>query len=227
MELALDTSTDSASIALSHRGDVRGEMTWHAGQNHTMELAPNVLYLLRQGGIGVEALEAVFVARGPGSFNGVRVAMAAAKGLAFALGIPLVGVSTLEIEAFPYADSGLPIYPIQNAGRGEVATATFVSHERRWQRLVAEHISTLPELCAGLTGESILCGPFSRDMVLQIERQGGERAIVRSVVRRAGFLAQLGWSRLESGDTDNPSTLQPLYLRPPAITTRKKREISR
>lgn len=202
-------------------------MTWPSGQNHTVELVPNVLHLLKQGRIEVSELEAVIVAKGPGSFNGVRVAMATAKGLAFALSIPLVGVSTLEVEAFPYADSRLPVCPVQNAGRGEVATATFQQREGRWQRLVEEHVATLQLLCTGLPTETVLCGHLSEDMLLEIERYGAGRAIVRSGVRRAGFLAQLGWSRLEAGDTDSPATLQPLYLRPPAVTTRRNREIKR
>ena len=123
MELALDSSTDTASLALSQHGEVQAELSWLSEQNHTVELMPNVLHLLAQARTGLDDIEAIVVAKGPGSFNGVRVGVATAKALAFALAIPLVGVSTLEVEAFPYAATGKPVCPVQNAGRGDIATA--------------------------------------------------------------------------------------------------------
>ncbi len=140
MELAIDTSTETASIALSSQGEVIAELTWHAGQNHTAEVIPNIVCLLDQGKLNINDINSVIVAKGPGSFNGLRVGMSLAKGLALALNIPLVGISTLEVEAYPYAFTLLPICPIQNAGRGEIATALFRIKKGKWCRLVEEHI---------------------------------------------------------------------------------------
>ena len=109
MELAIDTSTETASIALSSEGTAVAEFTWHAGQNHTAELTPGINCLLQQAKLGIGDITGVIVARGPGSFNGLRVGMGMAKGLAFALGIPLVGIGTLEVEAYPHAASGTPV----------------------------------------------------------------------------------------------------------------------
>jgi len=229
MELAIDTSTDIASIALSRDGEVQAELTWIAGQNHTAELIPNLLHLLRQakielgagvGTTGRAKIDAIIVAKGPGSFNGLRVGLGTAKGLAFALSIPLVGIGTLEVEAFPYAETGLPICPVQEAGRGEMATALYQLQNGQWRRLMAEHITTVAELCPKITQRTLFCGRFTPDTAQQIERALGERAIInRRALRRAGFLAQLGWRRLQLGDYDQAATLQPLYLRRPAITT--------
>jgi len=231
MELAIDTSTDIASIALSSAGEVQAELTWLSGQNHTVELIPNLLHLLHQSKIelGGEVgsarrakIDAIIVAKGPGSFNGLRVGVATAKGLAFALDIPLVGIGTLEVEAFPYAETGLPICPVQNAGRDEIATALYQLQDRKWRKLIAEHITTVADLCPKMAQRTIFCGRFSLDTARQIERELGQQAIItRDAVRRAGFLAKLGWRRLESGDHDHPTTIQPLYLRRPAITTPK------
>lgn len=219
MELAIDTSTEIASIALLRAGEVQAELTWLSGQNHTVELIPNLLHLLHQAKIELGDIEAIIVARGPGSFNGLRVGVATAKGLAFALGIPLVSIGTLEAEAFPYAETGLPICPVQDAGRGEIATAMYQLQNGKWRRLMAEHVTTVAELCPKIAQRTIFCGRFSPDTAQQIEQQLGERAkIVRGTLRRAGFWAQLGWQRLELGDYDHHATLQPLYLRRPAIT---------
>src|SRR4030043_2225444 len=100
MELAIDTSTESCSIGLSHQGDTIAELTWHSGQNHTVELVPNIVRLLNPTKISTQSLRAVFVAKGPGSFNGLRVGISTAKGLAFSLSITMAGISTLEIEAY-------------------------------------------------------------------------------------------------------------------------------
>ena len=125
MQLAIDTSTDTASLALVQDDDVLAELTWHSGQNHSTELLPNLEYLLKITKRDIKAITAIFVARGPGSFNGLRVGVSTAKGLAFSLGIPIVGISTFEATAYPHAGTGLPVCPIFNAGRSEIATATY------------------------------------------------------------------------------------------------------
>ncbi len=221
MELAIDTSTETASIALSSEGGVVAELTWNAGRNHTAELLPNLVYLLHQAKSNLEDIDGLIVAKGPGSFNGLRVGMSVAKGFALALGLPLVGISTLEVEAFPHAVTALPICPILNAGRGEIATALFQVRRGKWRRLLEEHITTLDGLLPEIKGRTIFCGKIPHEVALQIEERLGDKAMViegAGVLRRAGYLAELGWRRLKEGDFDHSPTLQPLYLRRPAIT---------
>jgi len=224
MELAIDTATDMASIALSHRSEVRAEMTWPSGQNHTVELVPNLIHLLHQAKAEIPQIDAIIVTKGPGSFTGLRVGVGTAKGLAFALGTPLVGIGTLEVEAFPHAEVGLPICPLLDAGRGEVATALYQLKRGKWLKLTEEHITTIEELCLKINTRTLFCGLLSSDIAQQIERRLGKRAVIlKASLRRAGSLAQLGWRRLERDECDNPATLQPLYLRRPVVTTSKKR----
>ncbi|MBT9143413.1 MAG: tRNA threonylcarbamoyladenosine biosynthesis protein TsaB [Dehalococcoidia bacterium] len=221
MELAIDTSTRVASLALSSRGALIAEITWYVGQNHTVELIPNLICLLQQRKADIQNIESVMVARGPGSFNGLRAGIATAKGLAFALGIHLVGISTLEVLAFPYADVGFPVCPILNAGRGEIATALFRKRKGHWERLTVEHTTTIDDLCSQIGQRTIFCGEISDEGWMQLEQQLGKKALIvkgSATLRRAGCLAELGWHRMESGDFDDPFTLQPLYLKSPAIT---------
>jgi len=225
MELAIDTSTDTASIALSSQGEIIAELTWHAGQSHTTELVPNLTRILEQARITLKDINGVIVAKGPGSFNGLRVGMSFAKGLALSLNIPLVGISTLEVEAFPYAFTALPICPIQNAGRGEIATALFQTKRGKWRRLVEEHITTVEALLPELKRRTIFCGRIPPEIALQLrERLKRKALLVESAagLRRAGYLAELGWRRLKVGDFDHSPTLEPLYLRRPAITISSK-----
>ena len=224
MQLAIDTSTDTASIALVQDGEVLAESTWRCGQNHTVELLPHLARLLNETEVGLQSISCVMVAKGPGSFNGLRVGIGTAKGLAFSLGIPIIGISSLELEAYRHAESGLPICPIFNAGRGEIATAMYQKRDNRWCKLAAEHITTVEALCSEITTKTIFCGEFVPLIASQLRKQLKQRAIIPTTeMRPASLLVELGKGRFEAGDYDNPATLQPLYLRRPAITQPKHR----
>ena len=226
MQLAIDTSTDTASLALVQDGEVLVELIWRCGQNHTTQLLPNLSHLLNQAKSGLQSVSCILVARGPGSYNGLRVGISTAKGLAFSLGIPIIGISTLEVEAYQHAEMGSPICPIFNAGRGEIATAIYQKKGDKWCQLTAEHITTVDTLCSQITTKTVFCGEFIPSIATQLRKQLKQKAIIlppAAGLRRASFLAELGLKRIKEGDYDNPATLQPQYLRAPAITKPKHR----
>jgi len=226
MLLAIDTSTDTASLALVQDSEVLAELTWRCGQNHTVELLSHLSHLLNRANLDLQSTSGIIVARGPGSFNGLRVGVSTAKGLAFSLGIPIVGIGTLEVEAYQHAETGLPICPIFNAGRGEIATAIYQKKHNMWCQLVTEHITTVDALCSQITTKTVFCGEFIPFIATQLSKKLRQKAIIppsAARLRRAGFLAELGLKRLKAGDYDNPATLQPIYLRRPPITKPKHR----
>ncbi len=225
MELSIDTSTRSSSLALSKEGKVVAEMNWHTKQDHTAELIPNMVHLLDHCKADIQDIKAITAAKGPGTFNGIRVGLATTKGLSFALGIPLLGISTLEAMAFPYTPLGMPVCPILTAGRKELATALFHIRNGSTERIAPEHISTVDALCDSITEQTIFCGEIGTELSDKLKSHLGDKAIIinDSVLRLAGCLACLGWSRIELEDFDDPSTLQPLYLKRPGITVPKKR----
>ncbi len=225
MLLAIDTSTETTSLALFDEGEVIVELTWRSGKNHTVELLPNLVHLLRQAEASLPSISGVIIAKGPGSFNGLRVGVSTAKGLVYTLGIPLVGISTLEVEAFPYAHSGLPICPIHNAGRGEIAAAMYQIRRGKWRQLLQEQITTIDALCPQLPPKTLFCGEISPSIASLLREKLLRKAIIPQAaarLRRASFLAELGWQRLKAGDFDDPATFQPLYLRRPPITLKRK-----
>ena len=231
MELAIDTATDTASVAVSREGKPLAEISWLAGQNHTVNLMPNALHLFKLIGEELNKIDAVFVSLGPGSYNGLRAGLSAAKGLALSLNIRLIGIGTLEIEAYPHADAGLPICVVHNIGRGEIATASYRMNDTGWQKLVEEHITTLDALCKTIDSKTVVCGQFSGFPETQpnpaefIAERLGELVVIReTTLRRAGYLAELGWRRLERGESDDIATLQPLYMRRPAITKPREKK---
>jgi tRNA threonylcarbamoyladenosine biosynthesis protein TsaB len=226
MYVAVDTSTETASLALIEDGLVFAEMTWRCGQNHSVQLLPALFSLLGRQGLEARAAEGLIVARGHGSYNGLRVGLSTVKGLAFGLQIPAVGISTLEVEAYQQADRGSPVCPVLNAGRGEIATAVFEKVGGNLRRVVAEHVTTLDEICADILRPTIFCGEYVRTIGSAIQERLGDRAILVSAaagLRRAGYLAELGYARLQARDYDDLGTLQPLYLRTAEITQPRHR----
>ena len=220
MELTIDTSSNTASVALSHKGESLASLTWKTARNHTMELLPNLLCLLQQAKVEISSIEAIIVAKGPGSFNGLRVGISTAKGLASALNIPLLGVNTLEAEAHPFAFTGLPLCPVHKAGREEIATALYQQKDNEWQCLEEEKLTTVKTLCRRIKRKTLFCGEIPPDIMNEIQQSLGKRAIISqsNSPSRASSLATLGWRKLSRGEQDDPVTLQPLYLRPPHIT---------
>lgn len=226
MHIAIDTSTDMASLALVQDETILVETTWRCQQNHNMQLLPRLSRLLEQSGLDIKSAEGIIVARGPGSYTGLRVGISSAKGLAFSLGIPIVGISTLEADAYQHAETGLPVGSILNIGRGEIAAATYQMKGKKWVRLAAEHITTVDALCSEITTKTVLCGEYLPLVAAEIKKRLKQMAVIPSpaaLLRRAGFLAELGLKRIKAGDCDDSATLQPLYLRAPAITQPKKR----
>jgi tRNA threonylcarbamoyl adenosine modification protein YeaZ len=221
MQLAIDTSTDTASLALVEDRRILAELTWRCGLNHTVQLLPNLNYLLEQNSTSLGTVDCVIVASGPGSYNGLRAGISTARGLAFSLGVPVIGISTLEVEAYQHAHTGLPVCAMLNAGREEIATATYKMEKGNWLRLEEEHLITLDSLLSQVTAKTLFCGEYAGSVSDEITGKLGEKAVIASPaagLRRAGFLAELGLKRMDKNDFDNPKTLQPHYFRGPSIT---------
>jgi len=227
MELAIDTSYDLSSIALSQQGKVISEQTWHSGQNHTVDLAPSLIQQLDQAKIKLDSMEAVFVATGPGSFSGLRVGISFAKGIALLLNIPLFGISTLESNAYSFAYTSLPICPIYQANQKKIASALYQQKDNIWQRLKAEHLTTIELLCQQTLEKTIFCGQMSSETENTLRQHLGAHVIIPPRFVRSHYtdsLVMLGWQKLNMGKHDDLSILQPIYLRSPHIT--KPRGIS-
>ncbi|MFA5604326.1 MAG: tRNA (adenosine(37)-N6)-threonylcarbamoyltransferase complex dimerization subunit type 1 TsaB [Dehalococcoidales bacterium] len=224
MYLAIDTSTDTAGIAIADEFNILAELLWSCGQNHSVELMPRMARLLENARVKFEDIKGVFVAIGPGSFNGLRVGVSTAKGIAFSLDVPIVGISTLEMTAYPHSYTKLPICPVINAGRSEVAAALFQQTDSVWQKTKAEHITTITELCRETETQTIFCGELKQSAIEELTQELGEKAVIpppSARLRRSGFLAELGYIRLKSGVCDNTAALQPIYLKKPPITQHK------
>jgi len=216
VELSIDTASDWASVALSQEGRLLGEVTWRCKREHSTQLMPMVETLLSRLRVDKSGLSAVFVCTGPGSYAALRVGVSTAKGLAFALDIPIVGVGRLEIEAYQYAACGGPVCALHRAGRGEVAWAVYQGPKAQWREVAPPRLSSPQEVMAQLPAGALLCGEEDDALEALLSEAGVEAAVAPSR-RRADYLAELGWRRLASGQADDVRALAPLYLREPAI----------
>ena len=224
MIVAIDSSTDTASLALA-QDKVLAEVSWRCGHNHSVELLPRLTGLLEEAKVSLKDTSLVVVAKGPGSFNGLRVGLSTAKGLAFSLDVPIIGVSSLEAEAYGHAQTGLPICPVFNAGRGEIAVALYKKKDDEWQRLAPEHITTVAALNDEIGEATLFCGEYVADIARQLKKALKAKAVIApEKMRSAVSLIELAKPRIAANDYDDPATLQPTYLRRPHITTPKRRQ---
>lgn len=207
--LALDTSTSTASVALFDGARVLSETTWLAGREHSTRLLIEVQIALERVGRAPAHLTGLVVARGPGSFTGVRVALSVAKGIAAAFGLPAWGVSSLEVLAFAATPADLPVRPVVEAGRGRYATALY----HAGKPIAEARLATLEQLIEVVSEQSIVIGELQPEARKVLEAHPGVRlAPAAASARRAGFLAELGWRMAQGGVPGDASALDALYL---------------
>lgn len=225
MILAIDTSTEMCSIALYKTEEgVAAEQTWHSGREQTTQLIPNIQKLMSLVGATTRDLTGLAVATGPGSFSGVRIGISAGKSMAYALGLPIWGVPSLDILAYQQvAVTAAQVCAVLNAGRGRLAWAVYRTRGTKWQRLTPYTNSTPEEMADAVKAietnvATLFCGEINPHVAgVLTERLGKDAAIAPSAaaVRRAGFLAELALQRAAKGESDDPATLQAIYLQPP------------
>ena len=211
MELAIDTSTRFASIGISSGGELVAELTWRSDRNHSVELTPSIISLLRRLDISVSDLEAIYIASGPGGFSALRVGMSTAKSMAMSLEIPLVSVGTLDIEAQPYLGLGSTVCALIGAGRTRVYLGEFKDSSRPAYKVVAHE-----ELFASVSSDVIFCGEGVSQVSELLRGELGASARITDThepTRRAGVLASLGCELLQQGKVADAMSLEPLYLR--------------
>ena len=224
MILAIDTATEAASLALAQEdGEIIATLGWRAGRNHTMELHPAIDQMLGQTKAAVGDLTGVVVTIGPGSFTGIRIGLATAKGLSLGLDIPIVGIETLAAAANSFAWTERTVWSVVGVGRGQLAAAAYhKADDGRVRKIHGESIVTPSELCdliVAQNGESLLTGEFDDDLTEMIGARIGAAVLIPPTaqrVRSARDAAHLGRLRLARGDADDVVALEPLYLRPPA-----------
>ena len=213
MILAIDTATSTVGLALHDGATVLSEHSWLSREHHTVELAPEVALAFRRIGIEAKDLTGVAVARGPGSYTGLRIGMALAKGIAMAHGLPLIGVPTLDILAAARPEQPEPMLCVLQAGRGRIASVWYKWERDAWQAQSSPENLTWKAALARLEEPTYVCGELRPD---QREKLRRERWVMLAspaqCVRRPGVLAELAQRKLLAGESGDPKALSPIYL---------------
>lgn len=219
MILAIDTATRWLGMALHDGTAVVAELGWRCLNNHTIELTPNLQEMMQRANVSAADLEGIAIAVGPGSYTGLRVGLALAKGLALANQTPLLGIGTLDIVAAAFGPFPGQLWVAAEAGRTRICVAPYEwENGRGWQPSAPATIESWDELLPKLEGRVTFAGEITAQAMKKIKTANKTFQIAPAAIsiRRAGYLAELGWRRLRAGDVDDAQTLAPIYLRDPA-----------
>lgn len=217
--LALETSAKACSAAVTEDGFVLASCYQNTGLTHSRTLMPMVDAMLKNAGLAGDELGAIAVAAGPGSFTGIRIGVAAAKGLAFALQIPCAGVSTLEAMALGLAHVDGLIICAMDARRSQIYNALFEAKNGSLTRLTEDRPIALASLAEDLRND-----PRPKITV------GDGGALCREFLESAGIPCRPAPQRLAQQNAVgvalaaekmaaekkliSPQALVPVYLRP-------------
>ena len=216
--LAFETSAKAGSVALMENGILLGESYQNTGLTHSQTLLSMAQQLLTNCGRTPQQVEAVAVAAGPGSFTGVRIGVAAAKGFAFGLEIPCCGVSTLEAMAENLGIFNGWVMPVMDARRSQVYNAMFRYQRGEATRIREDRAIALEELLEDLgpvDGPVYLVGDGSK-LTHETLRERWPNLVLppeHKMHQRAAGVALVAEKMLLRGEVCDAATLEPNYLR--------------
>ncbi len=220
--LAINTSTLQFSIGLFlENGSLVSEYSMSPESKNFNGVMPAINHLLVTSNVQTANIQAVLVSKGPGSFTGLRVGLSAAKGFCQGLGIPIIGVSSLEAMASQASFVSFPVCPILDSRKGEVFAALFYrSGDKGMKRLTEETSFKLETLSSFIREETLFIGNDWSSQGPVLAEILGSRAILAPAPfwhLRAASVISAGLKRFESGEFDDLRDLVPAYLRPPDI----------
>lgn len=225
LTLAVDTSGEVCAIALGADGQLLAEYHFHSKMTLLKRLIPNIHHTLSDSGRTVKDLTGVVVALGPGSFTGLRIGVTTAKSLAHTLGIPIVGVGTLDGMAYSCAPTGKElICPMIHARSGEVYWSLFDSSGQvPLTDAQVSQVSSVLESIAARGCSAHFCGSGALRNAEAIRHRFGSKADVGpcwTSYGRGAALLHKGELMLREGVSDDPLSLVPLYIRKPTPVVR-------
>ncbi len=210
--LAFDTATEYCSAALWLDGDLR-ERSTRAGQTHSQLLLPQCQSLLAETGLNLEQLDGIAFGMGPGSFTGLRIGCAVAQGLAFAAGLSVIGINSLQ--AMAASSGGDKVLVCLDARMGEVYHAVYARQDDVWVELRPPAVCR-PEQVPFLAGDGWTgCGSgfATYSEVLLSRFDAAMCGVVPNCYPYAGQIAQLAAAQFEQGKAYAAELAAPLYIR--------------
>jgi tRNA threonylcarbamoyladenosine biosynthesis protein TsaB len=215
--LALDTATRTGSVAVLADDTVVAEVQATSSGTHAKRLMSAVDDTLRMAGIGLDGLDGFAVTTGPGSFTGLRIGISAVKGLSFATGRPVNGVSTLDALAYQFPWYPSLICPFMDARKGQVYTALYQGNDDgQWEKVVSDRVANPRQWLMQIEGPCLFVGDGALLYKDQIKDILGSRARFAAPylnTLRASVVAHVGLKQIREGREVEVAQLAPYYIR--------------
>jgi len=224
--LGVETSTMQGGAALVGDDGLCSEYTLNVEATHSERLLPTIDRMFRDAGVGLDTLSGLAVSIGPGSFTGLRIGLSTVKGLAYATGLPVVGVPTLEALASSVPFGREQVCPVLDARKQEVYAALFRCERGALVRIMEDTALAPEALCGKIRRPTIFLGDGLAVYGDLFRRLLGDRMLIPpppSCGARPAYVAELGRQRLLRGERDPVDSLVPRYLRPCEAELRRQR----
>ena len=225
--LAIETSTLTGSIALveaplgkdgsREREKILGETTLSTPETHSARLMPSIDRLLRETSLTIHQVQGIALGLGPGSFTGLRIAVSTAKGLAYSLKVPVVGVPTLDALAYnlPYAST--LVCPVLDARKKEIYAALFRGNgEGQLEKISDDWVLSPEDLCSRIPEKTVFLGNGIEVYGVLLKEKLGSRAAFAPPelsLPRAVNVVRLSLSGFKEGRTLKVFSFTPIYVR--------------
>lgn len=216
--LGIETSTKTGSVAVVSEDGVAAQYSLNIEVTHSERLMATVDRVLQDTGLMIADMGGYAVAIGPGSFTGLRIGLAAVKGLALVTGRPIAAVPTLQALAgnLPYA--AYPVCPLLDARKNEVYAGLYRFEGTALVHVMAEAVLSLSQLSERISGKTIFTGEASHLFRMDIEKIFGDRALFAprsAILPSASTVAEIGLAMIKSGRQADLDGLTPMYIRRP------------
>ena len=219
MILGIETSVENVGVALGDHNGIRATASISSDRKHAESLTPMIQFVLQQAECSMSDISAVAVDIGPGLFTGMRVGIATAESLAWALEVPVIPVCSLDALAHNVAWSDAPIAASLDARRGEVYWALYRTRGLELQRIVEPTVTSPDDLAIHIAdrAEEVVCvGTGFRRYAETFAGNPWVRLLNGdSVFPTASAVVSLGAAALLNDNTVAPDKVEPLYLRAP------------
>lgn len=215
--LGIETATEQVGVAIGGHEGVIATFEVTRGRRHAEILTPAIEFVCRQADIELAEIGCIAVDVGPGLFTGMRVGLAAGKALAQALRIPMIGITSLDLLAFPCRHTDKVVVPVIDARKSEVFWAMYRTVPGGIQQVSPPTVGPVDELVGDLLARSqdVLCVGDGAERYRDEIIDGYRCEIAAPVHPPVGALVQLAHSRALREEWMRPGEIEPVYLRAP------------
>ena len=215
--LGIETATDQVGVAIGGHEGVIATFEVARGRRHAEILTPAIEFVCRQADIEIAEIGCIAIDIGPGLFTGMRVGLASAKALAMALRVPVIGISSLDLLAFPCRHTDRVVVPVLDARKAEVYWAMYRQVPGGVQQVSAPTVGPVADLVADLLARSqdVLCVGDGAERYRDEIMEGYRSEISAPVHPSVAALVQLAHAKALREEWVRPDELEPVYLRAP------------